>query len=209
MDNFEELRLAILDRTALSAWGTDTRKACELQSGEMLKASSITDTQAVLIFETKYGNKPGLRTVILTAPDAESDLRVVTNMFSAHDKTPVVTPTIAKFRAADITVAIELPKWYRLVDAQGNIIADDMPERWARCAAAAMSEFGVRLVEMIGSRAHVEPKRLPEDDEPVKQGYVLDHAAIDRAIESGDTLEMVAALPGYAETVFENLRADA
>jgi hypothetical protein len=163
MDRFEEIRQAILDRTGVSAWGTDARKACESQSGEILKAADIKDTSACLIFETKYGTKPGLRTVILNAPDKESDLRVTMNMFSAHDKTPVVTPTITKYRAADITVAVELPRWYRLVDAQGNIIADDMTERWARTAAAAMTEFGVRLVEMVGS----SPARKDDDLEVV------------------------------------------
>jgi hypothetical protein len=76
MDRFEEIRQAILDRTGVSAWGTDARKACEPQSGEILKAADIKDTSACLIFEAKYGTKPGLRTVLLSAPDADSDLRV-------------------------------------------------------------------------------------------------------------------------------------
>jgi hypothetical protein len=152
MDRFEEIRQAIIDRTGVSAWGTDARKACELQSGEMLRAADIKDTSACLVFEIKYGTKPGLRTVILNAPDAESDLRVTMNMFSAHDKTPVVTPTIERYRSADVTVAVELPRWYRLVDADGRIIADDMSPFWAQQAATSMAHLGVRLVEMIGSR---------------------------------------------------------
>jgi hypothetical protein len=152
MDRFEEIRQAILDRTGVSAWGTDARKACEPQSGEILKAADIKDTSAVLIFEAKYGTKPGLRTVLLSAPDAESDLRVRTNLFASHDKTPVVTPTIERYRSANVTVAVELPRWYRLVDADGRIIADDMSPFWAQQAATSMAHLGVRLVEMIGSR---------------------------------------------------------
>jgi hypothetical protein len=152
MDRFEEIRQAILDRTGVSAWGTDARKACEPQSGEILKAADIKDTSAVLIFEAKYGTKPGLRTVLLSAPDAESDLRVRTNLFASHDKTPVVTPTIERYRSANVTVAVELPRWYRLVDADGRIIADDMSPFWAQQAATSMAHLGVRLVEMIGSQ---------------------------------------------------------
>jgi hypothetical protein len=152
MDRFEEIRQAILDRTGVSAWGTDARKACEPQSGEILKAADIKDTSACLIFEAKYGTKPGLRTVLLSAPDADSDLRVTMNMFASHDKTPVVTPTIERYRSADVTVAVELPRWYRLIDADGRIIADDMSPFWAQQAATSMAHLGVRLVEMIGSR---------------------------------------------------------
>jgi hypothetical protein len=74
------------------------------------------------------------------------------NMFASHDKTPVVTPTIERYRSADVTVAVELPRWYRLVDADGRIIADDMSPFWAQQAATSMAHLGVRLVEMIGSR---------------------------------------------------------
>jgi len=84
--DFESIRLAVMTRT--SAGLTDhSYSACKLQSGEMLRSASHTDTQAVLIFETKYGNRPGIRTVILSAPCRESHLTLVINTTADAPKT--------------------------------------------------------------------------------------------------------------------------
>jgi hypothetical protein len=91
--DFEGIRLAVMTRT--SAGLTDhSYAACKLQSGEMLRSASHTDTQAVLIFETKYGNRPGIRTVILTAPCREAHLTLVINTTADAPKT--ATPDVPK-----------------------------------------------------------------------------------------------------------------
>lgn len=149
----EQNRLAIIARTPISAWGTDSRKACEPKGGEILKAASISDTQGVLVFETKYGVKHGHRTVVLAAADADDSLTVIADAFAEAPAVGTVSATVSRYREKNVLEAIEAPVWYRVVDSTGKIISDGMSEVWARRMAAGLAEFGVRLVEMHGSKA--------------------------------------------------------
>lgn len=149
----ERLRCAILERTALSAWGSDARKACEPRNGETLRAASMSDTQAVLVFTTRYG-KIGTRTVVLASDDKDTNFSLVADAFAEAPKEEKVTPTVARYRATNVLEAIELPLYYKVVTSSGEVIADNLKSiTWASRIAAGLAEFNTRVVTMQGSKA--------------------------------------------------------
>lgn len=148
----EATRLAIMARLPVSAWSNPARDVCVPKSGEMLKSTYMTDTQGVLVFEMKYGERPGLRTVVFNA-DKDGNLHLTANAIADAPKSDVVPERIAILRRVNV-LEIPLPAWFRVVDENGKTIADNLTdERWARAIAAGLNEFGARLVTMRGATA--------------------------------------------------------
>jgi hypothetical protein len=99
----EPTRLAIEARVAAgSAWTTTDTSACRVTSGELLRSAHLSDTQGVIVFERKYGERPGYRTVVLTAPDAKSPLRLVTNAFADMPKSTEPNDRVKTYHTKDV-----------------------------------------------------------------------------------------------------------
>ena len=94
----EPTRDAIECRAQATGWSDPAPVACRALSGEILRSAQLTDTQGVIVFERKYGERPGYRTVVLTAPDASKPLVLVTNAFADAPKTTGNMERIKTFR---------------------------------------------------------------------------------------------------------------
>lgn len=87
--DLEAIRLSILVRTG-TGFTDPSYAACKFQSGELLKSAVHTETVGTIVFEMKYGLKPGYRTVVLTAPDAKSPLKLMIEQITEKPVAPVV-----------------------------------------------------------------------------------------------------------------------
>ena len=148
--DLESIRIAILTRTS-TGFNDPSYTACKPLSGEILRSASHNDTQGVLVFERKYGNPAGLRTVVLMAPDKDAPLTMVANAVSV----PAVENVKKQERivTAQRTNILEMPApiWWRVLDSENAVIADNLTnEMWASRIATSLAEFGARLVRMQG-----------------------------------------------------------
>jgi hypothetical protein len=109
-NDHEATRLAIMARIPFSAWSNEVRTLCEAKSGELLKSAYHSDTQGVLVYEVKYGSRPGYRTIVLSAPDSESDLHLVTNAFADMPRTEKVTERMVTFRSTNVLEVVKPPR---------------------------------------------------------------------------------------------------
>lgn len=156
--DFEHVRISIMTRTS-TGLNDGSYTACKLQSGEMLRSAQHLENQAILVFENKYGTKPGFRTVILTATGPDKPLVLVTNVFGPRPT--IDEPTLVKSDKATLPwqsiMELSAPMWWRVLDAHDKVIADNLTdERYARLIAAGLAEFGARLVSMKGSNLFTE-----------------------------------------------------
>lgn len=102
--DFEAIRVSIITRTS-TGFTDPSYAACKHKSGEILKSASHSETQAVLVFETKYGKTPGYRTVVLTAPDKATKLALVADAFA--EKPAVPKEKLARIKLANWTSVID------------------------------------------------------------------------------------------------------
>lgn len=102
--NFENIRQSIAARcvtTASDKGWTDSKPL----SGEILKAAMLADTQAVIVFEVKYGEKPGYRTIVYTRPDSTAKFSHVTTAFATR-------PGLAE----RVVTKVERATWVSVID---------------------------------------------------------------------------------------------
>ena len=91
--NFENIRQSIAARCATNDNGWQETKP---RSGEILKAAMMGETQAVVVFEVKYGEKPGYRTIVYSRPTPTDKFCLVTSAFATTPQLPKVVTKVER-----------------------------------------------------------------------------------------------------------------